>query len=273
MRFSISLTLILVWMCTGFAQTVNTIVLQPDQVCATETMIWRLDTQTGPFGTTNINNYDGIQYLPIMNWTWNGSPGQRFILLDFLRNLDIPADVVVLEAHLSLFAPDESTSDGFHSLQSNTGLPSIGLIQRITSQWDPATVSWNTQPNYTDLNEVVLAAPDSETQDYLDIDVTEIIRDQVANPEEGYGIMIRMRETDYYRKLVFAGSAAEDPELRPRLIIQYKGSAIAEDSFSADLLPNEETICPDESLTLMANNPDDITTSYGLPAKRHPVLP
>lgn len=229
----------------------NTLVIQPSQECAKETLIWRLNTQTGPFGPTNTRNYDGITYLPIMNWTWNGSSGQRFILFDFLYGVAFPEDVTVISAKLSLYAPPESTSDGFHSLESNTGKPSIAVIQRITSPWEADEVTWDTQPSTTTADEIVLPAPTGEMQDYPDIDVTALIQAQIANPDEGHGLLIRMRETDYYRKLIFAGSAAEDPTLRPKLVIEYEGAATHTTPVPLDLLYTEyHQMCPGDSYTI-----------------------
>ena len=241
------------------AQPVNTLILQPDFDCAKEKIIWRLITQNGPFGTTNSNSYNGITFLPIMNWTWNGSPGQRWLLLDFLHQLDLPTDLEVLEARLSLFAPTAATSDGFHSLETNTGKPSIAVIQRITSSWDDATANWNNQPTTTTVNEVILPPPTTETQDYPDIDITALIQDQVNNPAAGFGLLIRMQETDYYRKLVFAGSAAENPALRPRLELTYRGEVIDPAGVSYTLLPETLELCPGEPQTIEPLNPERIT--------------
>ena len=243
------------------SQNTNTLILQPDQSCAKETMIWQLDDQNGPFGTTNSNNYDGIGYLPIMNWTWNGSPGQRFVLMDFFHDLDLPVELDIVSASLSLFAPENSTSDGFHALESNTGKASIAVIQNITSNWDASAVSWNTQPATTEQNEIVLEAPNSEMQHYPDIDVTELVRAQISEPDSHFGFLLRMQAQDYYRKLIFAGSAAENPDLRPRLELKYRGAAIHTEPLPIDLIYSEYlTICPGDSQTLYTTNPDAISS-------------
>lgn len=240
-----------------FAQ--NTLVVQPDPACAKEAMIWQLDTQQGPFGTTNVNNYSGLIYWPIMNWTWNGSPGQRYVLFDFLDGIVIPDDVAITNARLSLFAPDEPTSDQFHSLEVNTGKPSIGVIQGITEAWDLSTVTWNNQPATTDEDEIVLAAPSTEQENYPDIDVTALIQQQVAQAGERHGLLMKMQATDFYRKLIFAGSRYENPDLRPRLTIEYTGTVINTDPPTFDLITAEELeLCPGETLEISANNPEQI---------------
>ncbi|WP_367392042.1 DNRLRE domain-containing protein [Lewinella sp. LCG006] len=262
MSFQASLYVLVVLFFSFEILAQNTLVIQPSPTCAKEAMVWRLDTQQGPFGTTNDNNYSSITFWPVMNWTWNGSPGERYMLFDFLDGIVFPEDVMITSARLSLFAPDEPTSDQFHSLEVNTGKPSIGVIQGITEAWDANTLTWNNQPGTTSEEEVVLAAPSTEQEDYLDIDITTLIQRQVQQPGERHGLLMRMRETDFYRKLIFAGSRADDPALRPMLVIDYNGTAAHNATLPLDLLYTEyHQICPGESYTILPID-NSLITSY-----------
>ncbi|MEL6538749.1 MAG: DNRLRE domain-containing protein [Bacteroidota bacterium] len=244
-------------LCVVLPAQINTLTLQPDQDCAKETFIWRLTTQTGRFGTTEDNTYNGVTYLPIMNWTWDGAYGQRMVLIDFLHNVDIPSGTEIIEARLSLFAPEEPTPDAFHSLESITGLPANGLIQSVTSPWEDATVTWNTRPTTSSQNEFVIPAPSSETQNYVDLDITDLIQDQVTN--QSYGQLITLQEPDFYRKLIFAGSGNPNPDIRPRLVITYSGPLITPPLQEGCIQPEEcELVFPD----IFSPNQDGVNDEF-----------
>jgi hypothetical protein len=59
-------------------------------------------------------------------------------------------------------------------------------------------------------------------QDYIDIDVTELVKDIYENPEESHGFMLRLKYEYDYRRMFFATSDVGDPQKRPKLDIFYK---------------------------------------------------
>jgi len=153
--------------------------------------------------------------IVISEWTINGIPTTSYGLLDFDFSA-IPEGAKITEAKLSLYH-DPNSPEGGHSQLSGSN---AAYIQRITSNWIES-VSWNDQPLSTEVHQVSIAASESEIQDYIDIDVTELTQDIINNRANSFGFMIKLISTQYYRKLVFASGENPDSNLYPKLEIQY----------------------------------------------------
>jgi len=116
------------------------------------------------------------------------------------------------------------------------------LLQRITEGWEEDDVTWNNQPQAHTVNQVTLAKSTSPTQDYLDIEVTNIVQDMVDNPSSNYGFLFRLETEEYYRRMCFAASNHTDPALRPTLVITYESCSID--------IGNDTTFCFGDELIL-----------------------
>ena len=95
------------------------------------------------------------------------------------------------------------------------------LISRITSPWEEMEVTWNTQPGVD--NSVNVLAPKSltRTEDYK-IDVTQLVKNMINNPDNSYGFALSLVEEAPYRAAVFASSDHSNSELWPKLEIIKK---------------------------------------------------
>jgi len=162
----------------------------------------------------DTTNYGNIQDICATAWTNGGNPGVVRSLMYF--NLAIvPSNYIISSAKLSLFHNPISPEGSHNSLTgSNTS-----MIQRIITAWDDQTVTWNTQPQTTIQNQVLLPASTSATQNYIDMDVTQLVVDMIANPNSSYGFMFKLQVESYYRKLVFASSDHTNSALHPKLEI------------------------------------------------------
>lgn len=191
-----------------FAQT--TITLQPGATSGKDAMIW----------TNNPNtNYGTTRDFKAMAWTWSGAPGVRRSLIDFDLS-GVPAGAQIVDARLSLYFNPNSGDVPFTGGHSSLSGSNASVLQRITSQWDESTVTWNNQPATTTQNEVQLPQSTSPTQDYLDIDVTAMVEDMIADPSSG-GFMIRLQTEQHFRVLLFASSDDLNAALHPKLEITY----------------------------------------------------
>ena len=160
-------------------------------------------------------NYGAYPELDIMEWTWQGDPATKKTLIMFDLS-QIPKHSKIVSAKLSLYsARDERYK---HSTLSGSN---ECLVQRITSEWDENTVTWNNQPRVTTQNQVTLPASTSEYQDYENIDVTNLVQDMINNPEESFGFFLSMKTHNFYRALIFASKENPNLNLRPRLVINY----------------------------------------------------
>lgn len=142
-----------------------------------------------------------------------GYNGNR-ALIDF--NLaSIPANATILSAKLNLHAIGP-----FGSLPGHFGA-NRSYLQRITQSWGEMTATWSNQPPVAGQGQVQLANSTSATQDYLNIDVTALVGDMIANPTMSYGFMLRLENEVSGNGLCFASKDHANAALRPTLIIQY----------------------------------------------------
>lgn len=172
--------------------------------------VYAQDTLTVEFSTESIkdayiNNVisepDGTcQSLISSVWTYFGEYGIGRSLIGFDFS-EFDNGIIVIDAKLSLF--HNSTSG--HLGHSTLGGENSGMIFRITEPWLEDSVSWENQPATTVTNAIYIPAPNSDNSDFLDVDITPIIKDMIRHPESSDGFMIKLfSEDSIYRSLVFA---------------------------------------------------------------------
>ena len=192
--------------CAGLnAQT--TIVLQPE---GSEGKDAYIDSRL------NENNYGNHIDCPAIAWTNGGVPVDARSLLEFDLSV-IPNGATINSAGLSLYSY-VSPGNGSHSTESGSN---ACVLNRITTPWDENTVTWESQPTSTDQNEVFLAPSTSTIQDYLDIDVTILVQDMIANPNTSYGFLLKLVTEEFYRSMIFASSDNPDSTLHPKLELTF----------------------------------------------------
>jgi hypothetical protein len=187
--------------CAAIAQTIT---LQPDGSTGIDALI----KSAGPEASMN---YGTLGDFAAVAWTAGGPFVHRSMIKFDLTGL--PANANITSAKLSLYHNPNSTTTPTHSGSNKS------ILQRITSSWDESTVSWMTKPTSTNTNEVSLAASTSGTQDYLDIDVTQLVKDMITNTN--YGIMIMLETESPYAALNFCSSDHPTAAKRPKMVISY----------------------------------------------------
>jgi uncharacterized protein (TIGR03790 family) len=186
----------------------TTIVLQPGSDDGKDASLWSND---------NGINHGDRESLTSYTWTYNGdlSLKRSFLAFDFSS---IPEETSILNAKLSLFY---NPTDPYESFDFHTGENDI-FIQRVISEWDEHTIVWNNQPATTTEKQVKLPPSTDSTQDYLNIDVTDLVIEMTDPLTDNNGFMIRMAdEVNYYKSVLFASSDHADPDLHPKLEISY----------------------------------------------------
>lgn len=183
-----------------------------------DAMIWHINTTTTTFGNVDEKNTGMDPEFPMMNWTFEGAPGIYNSLIEFDLSA-VSSTATILSAKLSLYACRDCGNAGH---EARDGKTNPGLIRRIIEPWDENTVTWNTKPAVTSVNEVVLHPSDSAFEDYIDIDVTALVQDMLNNPTAGFGFYCSITDTDYYKKLIFAAGDHADASKHPKLVVQYQ---------------------------------------------------
>ncbi len=194
------------------AQT--TLILQPDSDAGQDAWIWSFeDARNVNFGVQSSVNGGLHNVIRAEVWQWSNRSDTIRGLLKFDFS-GLPKGATITSAKLSLYFyanPNFTQQVGDNNL----------VIRKITSLWDERTVTWNNQPSTTDNNSVTLPPSTSETQEYLDIDVTTLVKEMAEDQERNFGFMFAMRDEVVFRGLTFASSDHSDPTKHPKLAITY----------------------------------------------------
>ena len=130
----------------------------------------------------------------------------------------IPESATVVEAKLSLYSHYDAHLNQTHSTLQGTN---ESWLRKIITNWDEFEITWNNQPAVTNANQILLPKSNYATEDYLDIDVTDLILDMINDPENSFGLRISLSYEHDYRRLAFASSDHQDPTKRPKLEITF----------------------------------------------------
>lgn len=164
----------------------------------------------------NVQNFGSDVDVSAIAWTNGGIPSNSRGLFAFDLSA-IPENAIITDAKLSLYH-NPTSGNGGHSTMSGSN---ACIIQRVTQNWNEDSVTWDTQPTTTDTNEVLLAESSSATDDYLNMDVKNLIIDMLNNPTQSFGMMLRLQDENAFRKLVFASSDYANSNSHPKLEITY----------------------------------------------------
>jgi PKD repeat protein len=191
-----------------------TATLKPDSQAGKDAMIG----SCVPCNHTN-RNFGNRTIMDINTWTFSGNFSQMRSLIEFDYSI-IPANAVILSAKLNLYYTGlPENQNGAHSpLNSNNAV----AIRRITSSWNEQTVTWNNQPTFTNVGQVMLPHPTSGTQHYTNIDITDFVEFQVVNPAQNFGFMLIQTNNSTHHQLTFASSDHPNQALHPMLEIIYE---------------------------------------------------
>jgi hypothetical protein len=136
-------------------------------------------------------------------------------LVDF--NLSGIGPATILDAKLSLYF-NPNYWDPMHSQLSGSN---ECTLTRIVDPWEEYDVTWNNRPGFSTVNTVTLPASTSANQDYLNIDVTDLVQDMIDLPTSSHGFLMKMLTPTHYRRLVFSSSDHPDSARHPKLEITY----------------------------------------------------
>ncbi|HZV68250.1 MAG TPA: DNRLRE domain-containing protein [Saprospiraceae bacterium] len=161
--------------------------------------------------TTNFGN--DLDFIAA-TWTFGGDLGILRGFMDFdLPSL--PANAEIISAALSLYYNDETSSAG-QAGDNNS------LLQRVLEPWDEHSINWNNQPAASHLHEVEIPVSTSTDQDYLDVNVTDLVSDMYANPSQSNGFLLKQSDEVVLRSMKFSSGDVGDDSKHPKLDICYR---------------------------------------------------
>jgi hypothetical protein len=187
---------------------------------------------------TGNNNYGTHSDYAAISWNCSPSCNARGVLRFAISS--IPANAVITSATLSLWANPNATSLNPPPMKG----ANESVLQRITSNWNESTVTWNSAPSTTNLHQVTLAQSTTGFQDYLNIDVTALVQDMVNDPATSFGFMLRLTNETPLTAMTFASSDYFDASKHPEITINYQIPGINTSAL------NRSVFCPGSPVTI-----------------------
>ena len=153
-------------------------------------------------------------------WTCNsaGRPTCNFRSLFRYELSEIPANAKITSARLLLYAKT-------NNINGNAGNPTFGdnntvLLQKVTEPWKMIHTGWKNQPAVTTQQQKVLPKTTQPAQNFS-INVIDFVQAWVQNPNQNYGLVLRLQTEEYYNSMIF-NSGQSPRALQPRLEITYE---------------------------------------------------
>lgn len=151
-------------------------------------------------------------------WTGNSLQGGWRTLLKFDLS-SIPATATLDSAFLSFYADNASTW-GIRAYPTY-GTLNTSHLHRITAPWSKTNVTWINQPAFSTSNSVLMAQSTGTSQDYLNINVGQLVKDQIQFGNHGF--MFKMdQENVTYNSMIFHSSQSIHDGKQPKLVIYYR---------------------------------------------------
>jgi len=167
---------------------------------------------------TPTSNWGNFRNTEATTWTCASilCNGRTLFQFDYSA---IPAGSIIHSAELKLFADIDAVNCIVG--QPTYGADNDAFIRKVNQAWDENTVTWDTQPTFTNLGEVHVPASTTTDQDYI-IDLTNMVQDFVNNPLSDFGfIFMQNDEVNFYKSLIFGSNDHPDSSLWPRMEISY----------------------------------------------------
>ena len=182
----------------------NCVILRPNGTSGKDALIFERDPTTNR-GTSP----DFISFA----WTFSGTTyiGQSLLEFDLSQ---IPANATITDAKLSLYHNPTSGSAGQAGANASQ-------LRKITSSWDEATVTWSNKPTTSSSGAVSIAASNSATEDYENIDLTAMAQNWHTNSSTNYGVMLNIDTRTPLASMLFCSSDHLDSTKRPKFVVCY----------------------------------------------------
>jgi hypothetical protein len=223
MKTSFTITAILI--CVGLiGQT--TVTLQPNATLGKDAS---LGSHTN-YGTENNNYGTNVYFNAYCIPGSQGGQNTNRAIIDFDLS-SIPAGATIVSADLTLYATGYINSLLPGHFGNNTC-----TLKRITSSWSENTVTWNSAPTTTAVNQVTMPQSSSANQDYT-TSVTSLVQDMITNPSTSFGFYFALvtENPSNAAGLLFYSSDHTDQTKWPKLVITYTiGNCIQPDPNSGN---------------------------------------
>lgn len=150
-------------------------------------------------------------------WTSGGNPLNTRGIFKFDMST-IPANATILSAKLSMYSMPNPLLGNF--IDANFGPANSLFIERVTSSWSTASITWQNQPGTDIASAVSIPTTNQSFLDLRDIDVKNLVAPMTAS--NNYGFKVRLQNESIYNIRVFCSSRHADATKHPKLVITYQ---------------------------------------------------
>jgi hypothetical protein len=180
-----------------------------------------LQPSNNPNEITLVNNNgtdnSGVTIeMPVEAWTNGGTPFTIREVFKFDLST-IPSSASVTAADLALFS-DSIPINGNLS-DANFGDSNAVLLEAVTQDWNPATVTWFNQPTTSSSYVDTIAQTNSSFLN-VDVDVTGTVSNMIKSTVN-YGFLLKMQNEVTYNSRIFCSSSYSDTTRHPKLTVHY----------------------------------------------------
>lgn len=166
------------------------------------------------------NNYGLNTKLFCSAWTYSGTPAKVLYLIRFDYS-NVPEGKTIISAKLSLYADTTNVYTGSPAPdKGHYGANLNWSIKRIENLWSESIVTFNNRPTSSIVNQVKLNTPLNNTSSFIDINVTDLVKDQLHT--QNYGFEISLDDAIPYKRLAFYSSDSPYLNSIPVIRIEYK---------------------------------------------------
>lgn len=225
MKKSMFLLIALFGCAISYAQT--TVILKPNAVIGKDVAIMNYDN--GCIATIDSispadMNFANDTVLWMKDWTWNAigcSGGTVRSLLCFTGLDSIPQNATILSVTLRLYGTNADRNTSYPGAPSGFYANTV-VVQQVIYPWDENTVTWNTQPTTTTVNQFTLPQSTSEYNWNCSVSNSNLVA-MVQSMVSGnnYGFLLKLQNEAHYRNLAFSSSDCSDSTLWPELEVTY----------------------------------------------------
>lgn len=170
-------------------------------------------------------NYGTYPMIKADEWTVSGYRTNSIGLFDFNLKM-FPSNTIIKSAKLSLYANNPQPNDDYkqmsnYSAGSTTYKSNACWLYRIVDPWEENTITYNIKPRVVKQNPHYLPVSESYNQNYLNIDVSQLVEDIIKNPTNSYGLMLKLDNEIKFTRMAFASSDHTNTALHPKLTLNY----------------------------------------------------
>ena len=174
------------------------------------------DVHLGLWGSTNVTDPTSPEFTGGA-WTSGGTPLTTRGIFKFDMSA-IPANATIISAKLTLYS--NPTPLNGNLVDANSGSANALYLERITNSWNPATVTWQTQPGSDAATQISIPHTNQPFLDLVDIDVKNQVA--VMTSTANYGFKIRLQSETIYNIRNFCSSRYSNASKHPKLVITYQ---------------------------------------------------